>query len=470
MKSVQTGWLELDRSQRDLTNQLCNALRERILLGDVRSGTRLPSSRILAKACGVSRSTVVEAYSRLRAEGFLDALEGSSTRVKSLPEMPTTTLAKFSAVNVNEEVGRALPFLPGSPALDGFPNKIWGKYLARSSRNVTAEELDYGQNTNLIELRRQICQHLSERRGVITSVERIIIMPTTGAILDAIARLTVEANLSTCCAWIEEPGYPAAQSLLWDAGFDLQGVACDESGIAILKGKGKAPKLIYVTPSHQYPTGVTMSLSRRLELLKFAQANGALIVEDDYDSEFQFNSLPIAALQSIDRGQCVAYIGTFSKVLAPGLRVAYAVLPERLLQPILNAQRQRGLYVSTHIQSAMSGFIADGHLRAYIRSMNQIYAAKMILTRDALARHGSEIFELANGGGGLQLAVWFKDRTVDDGKSVESLRKAGYGVQALSTFYLLGSRPGLLFGIGKTPANIDESIRQLVKKLGNSYS
>lgn len=470
MKSVQTGWIELDRSQPDLTNQLCSALRERILLGEVRSGTRLPSSRILAKACGVSRSTVVEAYGRLRAEGFLGALEGSSTRVKSLPEMPFTALAKFSSVKANEGAGRALSFLPGSPAADNFPKKIWGRYLARSSRNVTAEELDYGSNTNLMGLRREICQHLSARRGVIASVERIIIMPTTGTILDVIARLTVRANSPGCCAWIEEPGYPAAQSLLWDAGFDLRGVACDESGIAIRRGKGKAPKLIYVTPSHQYPTGATMSLSRRLELLKFAQANETLIIEDDYDSEFQFNSLPVAALQSIDRGQNVAYIGTFSKVLAPGLRVAYAVLPERLIQPILTAQRQRGLYVSTHIQSAISGFVADGHLRAHIRSMNQIYAAKMILTRDALVRHGNEIFEIAGGGGGLQLAAWFKDRTIDDVKSVESLREAGYGVQALSTFYLLESCPGLLFGIGKTPANIDESIRRLVKTLGSSNS
>ena len=468
MKTLPLGWLRLNRAEPDLINQLCCALRERILAGVLGSGARLPSTRTLAKACGVSRSTAVEAYGRLQAEGFLEATEGGSTRVAPFLEMPSPQRLASRPTNTTENATEALPFQPGSPGLDDFPHKIWTRCLAASGRSLTDKALDYHSNSNDRRLRQAICEHLSIRRGVNADVQQIVIMPSTSTILDVVARITAAMSGITASAWIEEPGYASAQVILPKAGFALSGVPCDNSGIAIAQATGSPPNLIYVTPSHQYPTGVTMTLTRRLELLRLAQNCNALIIEDDYDSEFQYDGSPIAALQSIDRGQCVAYLGTFSKVMAPGLRVAYAVLPHHLVDPVLAAQRERGLYVSAHIQTAMSDFIADGHLRAHIRTMNRIYKARMAMLKDALSRHGSGTFDVPNGGGGLQLAVWFSDRLIDDVLCAERLRIAGYGVQALSGFFIGRSRSGLLLGVGTIPENIDKSVKQLVKVVNDS--
>ena len=463
MKTPHLGWLRLNRAEPDLINQLCCALRERILAGDLGSGARLPSTRALANACGVSRSTAVEAYNRLHAEGFLEATEGGSTRVARFLEMPAPQRPVSRPVNTTEIENETLPFQPGTPGLDDFPHKIWARCLAASGRSLTGKTLDYHSNSNDRRLRQAICEHLSTRRGVNADVQQIVIMPSTGTILDVVARITAAISDITANAWIEEPGYTSAQVILHKAGYTLSGVPCDNSGIEIAKGVGPPPNLIYVTPSHQYPTGVTMTLPRRLELLRLAQSCNALIIEDDYDSEFQYDGSPIAALQSIDRGQCVVYLGTFSKIMAPGLRIAYAVLPHHLVDPVLAAQRERGLYVSAHIQTALSDFIADGHLRAHIRTMNRIYTARMASVKDALSRHGSGSFNVPNGVGGLQLAAWFNDQLIDDALCAERLRNAGYGVQALSSFFIGCTKRGLLFGVGAVPENIDQSIKQLVK-------
>jgi len=273
-------------------------------------------------------------------------------------------------------------------------------------------------------------------------------MPSTGALIDTIARLLACENADKRpYAWIEEPGNTVARTLLVDAGFNLIAVPCDEQGIDLSSCTRPAPKLIYVKPSHQYFTGVTMSLSRRLALLKLAQAIECLVVEDDYDSKFQYNGSPIAAVQSIDHVQNVVYIGTFSKVVSPGLRVAYAILPHRLIEPMLTAQRLRGLTVSIHLQTALASFVAEGHLRAHIRRMNVVYEAKMAQLRTALIDHGQSQFDVADGNGGLQLAAWFKDCEVNDFKCAEKLSELGFGMAPLSKFHLSNSRPGLLFGV-----------------------
>jgi GntR family transcriptional regulator/MocR family aminotransferase len=264
---------------------------------------------------------------------------------------------------------------------------------------------------------------------------------------------------------MEEPGYGTAQALLRMARANLVPVPCDEAGIDIAKAAGPSPRLIYVTPSHQYPTGATMSLSRRLALLEFARANGSVVLEDDYDSEFQYASRPIAALQGIDRGEVVAYLGTFSKTLAPGLRVAYAVVPPWLVPEVTAGQLLRGAVVPIHIQAALADFIRDGRFRAHLRHMNAIYAARMAATVSALRRHCGGWLEVGEGAGGLQLATWFRDTSTDDATVTRRINADGFALRAMSTLHLGPPRPGLLFGIARMPPEAADAAAARIARL-----
>jgi GntR family transcriptional regulator/MocR family aminotransferase len=224
--------------------------------------------------------------------------------------------------------------------------------------------------------------------------------------------------------------------------------------------------MIYVTPSHQYPTGVAMSLPRRMELLNFAAANRSLIIEDDYDSEFHYSSRPLAALQGIDRAGCVAYVGTFSKVLAPGLRVAYAVVPPSLLTPVRAILRQEGGSVPIHVQAALADFLNVGHLRSHIRRMHDIYRERMQAVRTVLLDVGGDMFDVGPENDGLQIAAWFRDPNADDGEAAARFHAMNIGVRALSPLHMMQPRPGLLFGIATATddqvARLGNALRTLV--------
>ncbi|RZK88420.1 MAG: PLP-dependent aminotransferase family protein, partial [Methylobacterium sp.] len=342
--SISIGWLVLNRDAGDLEGQVYRAVRERILSGQLAPGQRLPSTRALALALGVARSTVVQAFERLRAEGFLEAATGSATRVATL----STPFAAHAERGAARAAPASLPypaepergsFQPGVPSLSDFPHAAWARCLGARARSLRVHDLGYGSASGLAELRMAILDHVSASRGVAASPDQVVILPSTSAAIDLIARLLLQPGVAGGdTAWIEEPGYPVAQAVLRSAGARLVGVPCDADGMDITRAAGPPPRLIYVTPSHQYPTGAVMSLHRRLALLETAQRCGATVLEDDYDSEFQRSSRPIAALQGIDRGGCVAYLGTFSKVLAPGLRIAYAILPSRLVAEARAAQ------------------------------------------------------------------------------------------------------------------------------------
>lgn len=465
MKSVGTplGWLVLDRDAGDLEGQVHRAVRERILSGQLAPGQRLPSTRALASAVGVARATAVHAYERLRAEGFLDSATGSATRVSSL----TTPFPAPSDCGTEGSAPMSIPypaeperglFQPGVPDLSDFPHATWARCLRARARALRVHDLGYGAAFGIAELRLAILDHVSASRGVVASPDQIVIVPSTSAAIDLIARLLLPPGVAGGdTAWIEEPGYPTAQSLLRSAGARLVGVPCDADGMDVARAAGPPPRLIYVTPSHQYPTGAVMSLTRRLALLEMAQRCGAVVLEDDYDSEFQRGPRPIAALQGIDRGGCVAYLGTFSKVLVPGLRIAYAILPARLVADARAAQRLRGLVVPIHMQAALADFLRDGHLRVHLRRMSAIYATRMAATLRALHRHCGDVFRLEDGASGLQLAAWFRDPTADDRAIAKRLRTEGFGMRALSEFHLDVPRPGLLFGIaGVVPEQADE--------------
>lgn len=465
-------WPALDRTAGDLEGQVYRVMRDRILRGQMPAGQRVPSTRMLAASLGVARSTAVNAYERLKAEGYLHSTTGAATRVAAFSTPPLQGQAVPSPLRAPPMVETAFDglFKSGVPDTAVFPHAAWARYLGARGRSLRVHDLGYGAHSGIRELREAILEHISATRGVVARAEQLIIVPSTGAAIDLLARVLLRADRPDgAVAWMEEPGYATAQALLRMAGADLVPVPCDTAGIDIAKTAGPPPRLIYVTPSHQYPTGATMSLPRRLALLEFARANGSIVLEDDYDSEFQYASRPIAALQGIDQGEVVAYLGTFSKTLAPGLRVAYAVVPSWLLPEVTAAQLLRGAVVPIHIQAALADFIRDGRFRAHLRHMNAVYAARMAASVSALRRHCGDWLEVGEGAGGLQLASWFRDASIDDRAAAQKINAQGFALRAMSSLYLGPPRPGLLFGIARMlPEAADAAAAKLARLFPSS--
>lgn len=462
-------WLSLDRNDGDLAGQIYRSLRDRILLGQLPAGHKLPSTRAFAVSLGVARSTAVEAYDRLKSEGYIEASAGAATRVVALermrPERQKDDRAPVEEKRSDQPPYRGL-FRPGVTDVSDFPHAAWSRHIASCSRSLRSHHLGYENPTGIRELQQAILEHISATRGVVAGPEQVMIVPSTRAAIDMLARAMLRRS-GRKTAWMEDPGYNAARLLLVDAGAEIVPVPCDEHGIDVSRAQGPQPALIYVTPSHQYPTGATLSLPRRLALLEAARHHESLVVEDDYDSDFQYGSRPIAALQGIDRAEVVAYVGTFSKVLAPGLRVAYAVVPRWLVAEASEALHRRGVAVSTHIQAALADFINEGRLRAYLRRMNQQYAERMARTIGMLESHFGGRLKISGGNGGLQLAAWFRDETVDDRAVVTKVNASGYGLMPMSGFFLGRSAPGILFGISQAqPVAVERLAADLRMVLG----
>lgn len=460
-------WPALDRTSGDLEGQVYRLMRDRILRGQLPAGQRVPSTRTMALSLGVARSTVVNAYDRLKAEGYLQSATGAATRVAAFPSAPLSRQAASPIPNpprITEFKTGGL-FEPGLPDVSAFPHAAWARCLGARGRSLRVHDLGYSDYGGVRELREAILEHISATRGVVARPEQIVIVPSTGAAIGLLASVLLQPDHPGDIVWMEDPGYASAQAILRMAGASLVPVPCDAEGIDIAQGAGPSPRLIYVTPSHQYPTGATMSLPRRLALLEFARANGAIVLEDDYDSEFQYASRPIAALQGIDHGEVVAYIGTFSKTLAPGLRVAYAVIPSRLLAATEAAQRLRGAVVPVHIQAALADFMREGRFRAHLRQMNGIYAERMAATVEALRRHCGDWLDVGEGGGGLQLASWFRDGKTDDVALARIINASGFAVRPISALYLGPARPGLLLGIARMEAQAADGAAAKIARL-----
>lgn len=464
-------WLALDRTAGDLEGQIYRSLRDRILSGQM-AEQRLASTRALAATLGVARSTVVKAYDRLKAEGFLRASGGSATRTVAIrPLASASGMAQMPADLRNRDIRAARDlFRPGVPDLSHFPHAAWARCLGARARSLRIHDLGYSAGQGLPDLQSAILDHVSATRGVSARPEQVVIVPSTGAAIDLLARVLITPQRGDV-VWMEEPGYKAAHALFLAAGARLEPVPCDAEGIDVARASGGRPRLIYTTPSHQYPTGATMSLKRRLDLLEVARETNAIVVEDDYDSEFHYGSRPIAALQGIDRAGVVAYLGTFSKMLAPGLRVAYVIVPPSLVPEMTAALHLKGAMVSIHMQAALADFMREGRLRAHVRRMTALYAARMAATVDALRRHCADRLSLADGNDGLHLAAWFRDPCINDLAVAEALGEKGLAMQPLSQFYLGAPKPGLLFGIARVDlATVGDETRRLKDLLNETLS
>lgn len=478
---------------RGLSRGLYQALRERVLDGRLASGTRMPASRDLANALGVSRNTVVRAYDQLYAEGYLQGRVGNGTYVAVLEHPPEKLSTKLStglyrgistglstkplentgfssskvihseAVKLLDEhhlsplrSGPPRAFRVGVPAFDLFPFATWAKLYAAFWRAPDPELLGYGDPAGDLTLRGLIAAYLRSSRGLNCSAEQILI--TTGAqeAIALCAQLLVNAGDTVA---IENPGYRAAGHAFANAGARLAGVAVDQEGLVCSALDGiEGCRMAYVTPAHQYPTGVTLSLARRLALLEWAERTQGWIVEDDYDGEYRYSGAPLAPLAALDRNGRVLYVGTFGKVAFPALRLGYLVVPPALVDAF---SRKRGVtlrHSEIGTQRVMARFIADGHFQRHIRRMRRAALAR----RDALLNNWPVdipgIGPLPAVSAGLHLTIPV-DTLAREQELVAQAEAVGVELNALSHYWLedstgsVDNRAGLVLGF----AAVDEA-------------
>lgn len=470
------GTLDLDpKASSPLYRQLYDGLRSAILEGRLASGARLPSSRLLAADLGVGRNTVLSAYEQLAAEGYLEGQVGAGTRVAAvlpdrLLEVGKNTARKdvgdFAETNALSERGKRLSsvrrgaprydrgegraFQHGLPAIDQFPATLWSRLLARRARDPRNCLFGYETGEGFGPLREAIAAHAGAARGVVCTPDQVIVTTGAQAALDLAARMVVDPGDAV---WLEEPGYLGARGAFLGAGASIVPVPVDDEGLDVEAGIALEPKphLIYVTPSHQFPLGMTLSLKRRLALLEFARAQSAWILEDDYDSEYRYTGRPLAALQGLDRSGRVLYMGTFAKTLFPSLRIGYLIVPEALVDAFRTAIRITGHVPAPVIQAALADFINEGHYGAHVRRMRSVYASRRACLIDAIQTELGNFLEATPGDGGMQMAAYFR-AGIDDRKTATLAAEAGIHVSALSSYYFgARQRSGLYMGFAAVP-------------------
>ncbi|HSR69768.1 MAG TPA: PLP-dependent aminotransferase family protein [Acidobacteriota bacterium] len=458
-----------------LQRQLYEAIRGAILEGGLPPGTRLPSSRALAEEWSLGRNTVVNAFEQLAAEGYLNSRIGSGTYVSdNLPEeflqveegqaaparnrgdLVSTSLSTraqwYADLQMTPDPESPVPFSPGLPALDAFPAEQWRRIASRRMRRITRRDLSYGDPSGLTSLRQSLASYLNTARGVRCTWRQILILSSSQQGLDLCARVLLEPGDRVL---MEEPGYLGARGALGAAGAELIPVPVDADGMRVEQGIEETPgaRLVYVTPSHHFPLGPMLSLRRRLALLEWASRSGAWIVEDDYDSEFRYSGQPLASLQGLDEGGRVFYLGTFSKVLFPSLRLGYLVVPESLVEAFTSARSLMDGHPPSFTQQVLADFIEEGHFSAHIRRMRGLYRRRMLSLVDALREEtggGTEVNPVESG---MHLVLDLEDH-VDDTALSRRACEERIDAPSLSRYYLgPARRKGLLLGFCGVPTH-----------------
>jgi GntR family transcriptional regulator/MocR family aminotransferase len=451
-----------------LSRQIYRALRDGILAGRLAGGFRLPSTRALASDLGVSRNTVVTAFDQLLAEGYVESRVGRGTRVSQTmpdhllhartrprarvtpPPPPNVTSAR-GTVLVEQARPRSaarealLAFAPGTPALDLFPWQTWSRLVAVRARALGPASAAYGDPLGHRPLRDAVARYVAVARGVICSLDQVVIVAGSQQGLDLVARAATDPGDT---AWVEDPGYHGATAAFAGAGLAVAGVPIDADGMSVAAGRmGAAARVIYVTPSHQFPLGVTMSLSRRLELLATASEMRAWIVEDDYDSEFRYVSRPLTALHGLDTEGRVVYIGTFSKVMFPALRIGFVIAPPSLVPALAAARQVAGTQQAILEQMVLTDFIVDGHFERHVRRMRAVYAERQGHLIDALRAECDGLIDASPAGSGMHLVGWLPP-DVDDADVSRRAAARSIDAIALSAFSVArgAGRPGLVLG------------------------
>jgi GntR family transcriptional regulator / MocR family aminotransferase len=424
-----------DASPEPLFRQIHKRIAGAVLDGRLAPGARLPSARSLAAQLSIARGTVDAAYQLLAGEGYIVSRGAAGTLVdpaldRSLLGPARTARARFPMRPPTSAETRSLPlFKMGVPALDAFPHKIWSRLIARRARAMRPIDHAYQPPEGSEELRLEIARYLAVARGISCELCQVLI---TSGYQSALSLITHALMKPSDAAWLEHPGYRNTHDALRQAGMHLGGVPVDADGFDVgwALSKARRASIAFVTPTHQYPLGVTLSLQRRMALLQWAEAEQGWIIEDDYDSEFRYQGKPLPALKSLDRHHRVVYVGSFSKVLSPGLRVGYLVVPPLLADRFAKIA-QRLQPPPTHlIQAAIAEFMGQGYLARHIRRMRQLYAERRAALVTALGEQVPALsIELKPGGMHLLARL---PRGTDDVKLVDRLSKAGLAPSPLS--------------------------------------
>jgi GntR family transcriptional regulator / MocR family aminotransferase len=461
-----------------LHRQVYEEWRKGILTGRFRPGDQVPSSRELAATLGISRSTVTEAYEQLVAEGYFESAHGSGTFVcREIPDelfevrrvsgagathkIPVP-LSRYSrelhqALRYPAVIPGVIQFSGGRPDLDHFPLDTWRKLLVRHLQRPRRDLFDYAQQSAGYEpLRREVAASLARSRAVRCDWKQVVIANGSQQGLDLCVRLLLEPGDAVA---IENPGYLGARRAFRACGAKLLPARVDAQGI-VVDDLAKRTRLVYVTPSHQFPTGVSMSLARRLELIEWARRSGAVVVEDDYSSEFRYGGAPLPALQGLASDVAVIYLGTFSKIMFPGLRIGYLVLPPELVEPFTRAKWLVDRQTPVLEQAALADFIREGFLERHIRRMRRLYGRRRQVMVEAIDRYFGNKMKVVGDAAGMHLLARF-----DSGDVLKRARQNRVDIRGARVWYLNGPSPHeLVLGFSELG---ERTIREAMRRLAS---
>lgn len=469
---------------RPVIRQVYEQVRAAIHAGALKPGGRLPSSRDLAARLGVARASVVAAYDQLLAEGYAEGRTGSGTYVSGdlsgvldlappkpaaeptpAPALPERAIDLMAVPPV---VAPAEPqmFVNGRTLMDARALDAWSTSTRRALRTLGSLHFGYSSPAGEPALRAAIADYLRAARGVVCEPDQVIVTAGAQHAVDLAARLLLKAGDKV---WLEDPGYPATWHALEALGADGVPVPIDRSGLIVQAGIEAAPeaRAVFVTPSHQFPLGVAMSMGRRLELIAWARASGAWIVEDDYASEFRYEGAPLASLQGLDGGERVIYVGTFNKSLFPGIRLGYMVAPKTLVQAMSTLRRLADRQPPTLTQAIVLDFLESGQFAAHIRRRRLAYKAQRDALADALTRRMGHMLDVDVPDQGMHLIAYLKGGARD--AEVEAKAAArGMAARGISGLYhALPPRQGLLLGFtGFHAKAMDSGVARLANALG----
>jgi GntR family transcriptional regulator/MocR family aminotransferase len=471
------------RAAKPIHRQIYDAYRDGIISGALSRGQQVPSTRALSTELGVSRIPILDAYSQLLAEGYLETRAGTGTFVSTSlpvqlgpPDSAGKTLSKGSRLVSQratlESWTRHSPWLKksgafsvGQLAFDHFPFRAWSTLLSRHARKVSAGSLNYGEVMGYKPFREALAIYLRTCRGVRCDADQIMVVSGSQQALDLCARVLLDPGAPV---WIEEPGYKLMRYALQIAGCRPVPVPVDDAGLNVASGirKCRDARAAFVTPSHQYPLGATMTASRRFQLLDWAQQAGAWVVEDDYNSEYRYESMPVASLQGLDQNSRVIYVGTFSKTLFPALRLGYLVIPDDLVERFAAVRSATDIFPVPFYQAVLTDFMEQGHYARHVRKTRQVYAERRTRLVEALTSTFGSSLGILGAEAGMHLTVTLPPGILDHEIALRAADEKLWLWPLSSTYSGKNVRQGFVLGFGSTKvSDIGNAVQRLSRLL-----